>query len=364
MMRLVLPRCRAEHGSHKRGRRRSASGVTLVELMVSIAIGLLIVASLAMLFVANSRTRGEIERSGQQLESGRLAMELLRDDIHQAGYFGGFPAATVQAISPCVPRTGVALNAANLGWQTAPAVVTPLPIHGYASGDTPATETCISNQKADTDVLIVRSVEAAPLTLASATGSSFANDYFLQVSSCANAAVDAAGAPFVVAPGGAGAATRFTLHARDCVSAAPLNRLVVRAYYVGRCSVCTGAGDGIPSLRMVELNGSTATSASVVDGIESMRVEYLLDTAAKGQPDSIRRCKAGVDGCTLADWTHVSAVQVYLLARNLSPSPDYADAKSYAMGLAGTLPPAGDRYKRRLYSALIVARNLAGPREH
>ena len=82
------------------------------------------------------------------------------------------------------------------------------------------------------------------------------------------------------------------------------------------------------------------------------------------EPDSIRRCKAGVDGCTLADWTHVSAVQVYLLARNLSPSPDYADAKSYAMGLAGTLPPTGDRYKRRLYSALIVARNLAGPREH
>jgi type IV pilus assembly protein PilW len=114
---------------------------------------------------------------------------------------------------------------------------------------------------------------------------------------------------------------------------------------------------------MVELSGTTATSASIVEGIESLRIEYVLDTVGLGTPDSLRRCKAGADPCGSADWPRVSGVQLYLLARNLSPSPGHLDTKSYAMGLAGIVAPANDRYKRRLYSGLIVARNLAGPRE-
>src|SRR5689334_21718085 len=102
------PNGRERVGSHRlvRPHRRAGRGLTLVELMVSMVIGLLIIASMAMLFAGNSRTRAEIERSAQQLESGRLAMELMRDDIHQAGYFGGLAASGAQLVSPCIPRTG------------------------------------------------------------------------------------------------------------------------------------------------------------------------------------------------------------------------------------------------------------------
>jgi type IV pilus assembly protein PilW len=345
--------------------RGATRGLTLVELMVATTIGLLIIVTMGVLFAGNSRARQEIERAAQQVENGRLAIELLRDDTHQAGYYGGLLGVAtqpMQTVSPCVPRVGVTLDATNLGWQTSPLRV-PLPVHGYAAGDIPAADSCLSNQKPGSDVLILRNVESNPLSVAMATGSSYANDWFLQTSSCANPVVDSIATPFIVAAGGAGAAARFTLHEKDCTTPAVVRRLVVRAYYVGRCSVCPGAGDGIPSLRMVELSGSTATSAAIVEGVEAMRIEYTFDLAQTGQVDAIRRCEAGVDPCSVADWSRVTAIQVYLLARNLAPSPDHLDAKSYAMGLAGTLPPFNDRYKRRLYSALIVAHNLAGPRE-
>lgn len=343
-----------------------ARGLTLVELMVAMTIGLFVIVTMGVLFAGNSRARAEIERAGQQVENGRLAMELLRDDIQQAGHYGGLvvgPAgAALRTVSPCVPRAGVTLDPVNLGWQTLP-LRAPMPLHGYSAGDVPAADTCLSNQKAGSDVLIVRSVESNALTVATATATSYANDWFLQSSSCANTATDPVATPFIVATGGAGAPARFTLHEKDCVTPAPLRRLVVRAYYVGRCSVCTGSGDGIASLRLVELSGSTATSASVVEGIEAMRIEYAFDLAQLGRIDATRRCQTGVDPCLDADWPRVSAVQIHLLARNLTASPDHLDTKRYSMGLAGTLPPFNDRFKRRLYSSLIVARNLAGPRE-
>ena len=347
--------------SRNRARPARSTGVTLVELMIAVTIGLLVLGTMSALFAANSRTRAEIERAGQQVENGRFALDLLRDDVRQAGFFGGF-SGTAQLTSPCVPRTGVALTAANLGWDPATGR-TPPAIHGYPATEIPAADTCLSNAKSGSDVLIVRSVESAAVSVAMATGASFANDWYLQASTCANAAIDPATTPFVVAPGGAGAATRFTLHEKDCVTPAPLWRLVVRAFYVGRCSVCSGAGDGIPTLRMVELSGSSATSAAVVEGIEAIRVDYAFDFSGAGRVDALRRCRAAVDPCSATDWPRLAAVEIHLLARSLATSAGHRDAKTFDLGLAGTAGPFDDGYRRRLYAAQIAVPNLTGPRE-
>jgi type IV pilus assembly protein PilW len=338
-----------------------SAGVTLVELMIAITIGLFAIGTMSALFAANSRTRAEIERAGQQVENGRFALDLLRDDVRQAGFFGGF-VGTAQLTSPCVPRTGVVLTAANLGWDPVTGR-TPPAIHGYPATEIPVSDTCLSNASPGSDVLILRSVESAAVTVAVAAGAGFANDWYQQASTCADAAIDPAASPFVVAPGGAGAATRFTLHEKDCITPAPLWRLVVRAYYVGRCSVCSGAGDGIPTLRMVELSGSSATSAAVVEGIEAIRVDYAFDLAGAGRVDTLRRCRAAVDPCSAADWPRLAAVQIHLLARSLGASAGHRDAKTFDMGLAGTAGPFDDGYRRRLYAAQIAVPNLTGPRE-
>ncbi len=343
-------------------RLRTSRGVTLVELMIGITLGLLVMSAMAILFANSSAARAEMDRASQQIENGRLALQMLRDDIQQAGFFNGYAGGARQVVAACVPRTGVTLGAAALGWQSSPPLA-PLPIHGYAAGDTPASETCLTNQKAGTDVLILRSVDSNAMAVASAAATGSANDFFLQTSACADPAVDTIDRPFVVAAGGSAAAATFTLHQKDCVTVAMVRRLVVRAYYIGRCSVCGGSGDGIPSLRMVELEGASATSQPVVDGIDSMRVEYALDTDNNGEIDAIRRCKIGADPCSAADWSNVMAVRVFLLARNLTPSPGYIDTKTYDMGLAGPLPAPTDRFKRHLYSATVTAFNQAGPRE-
>jgi type IV pilus assembly protein PilW len=120
---------------------------------------------------------------------------------------------------------------------------------------------------------------------------------------------------------------------------------------------------------MVQLTGGATSNVPLVEGIESVRFEYSLDTDSNGVIDSIRRCKAGVDSCDLAAWSSVVSIQIRLLARNIAKSNGYSDAKSYDMGLAGTITPSSDAanypvaYKRHLYMSKITAFNLSGPRE-
>ena len=59
--------------------RRRQHGLSLVELMVSIVIGLLLLAGISSLIAAQSGARGELEKSARQIENGRYALTLLQE---------------------------------------------------------------------------------------------------------------------------------------------------------------------------------------------------------------------------------------------------------------------------------------------
>ena len=64
------------------------AGLTLIEFMVSIVIGMLMIAALAVLIANQSTTRTDIDKSGRTIENGRYAVQTMRDDIQMAGYWG------------------------------------------------------------------------------------------------------------------------------------------------------------------------------------------------------------------------------------------------------------------------------------
>src|SRR5260370_21188283 len=90
-------------------------GYTIIELMIAITISLIILAGLVSILANNSRTRGEIERANQQTENGRYALQLITDDLHNAGYLAEFnpgPLATpAPKPDPC-HTTAAVLNSA------------------------------------------------------------------------------------------------------------------------------------------------------------------------------------------------------------------------------------------------------------
>src|SRR5688572_4128831 len=73
-------------------------GFSLIELLISLALGLMLMAGLVGVFVNASQANREFHRASEQIENGRYAMDVLMNDLHHAGFYGPFfqiPAAGV-----------------------------------------------------------------------------------------------------------------------------------------------------------------------------------------------------------------------------------------------------------------------------
>ncbi len=317
------------------------TGLSLVELMISLTIGLFLLLGITTLIVQQSSTRGEMEKSSRQIENGRYAMQILRDDIQLAGYYGEYSPASGVAINvpdnPCDIATAAA---AKLGWDPAAPTV-PVAIFGYPGGATdPTPTTCLAKYQANTAILVIRRTETTAITATAANGVS----NYLQVSQCQTETT-----PFVLATGD------FTLKKKGCtaIPLSDLRKYVVRLYYISTCSVCA-PWDGIPTLKMVE-NG---VATPLVEGIENMQFDYGIDDI--GPPDGSPDRYTATPAATA--WPNVMTVRVNLLARNNDPTTGYTDPKTYSLGLAGTVKPGG-AYKRHAYSQLVRVVNPSGRRE-
>jgi type IV pilus assembly protein PilW len=347
---------------------RHQAGLTLIEFMVSIAIGMLMIAALATLIASQSSTRAEIDKSGKMIENGRYAAQTLTNDVQMAGYWGELPtqpAAPASLSDPCSLVT-TDLDAA-MG----------LAVQGY---DAPATlptnlAVCVQNQMPGTDLLVVRRADPDMSAVQTAGAIDLAKvvpgQVYLQTG------MDSTGTTLtdVVAVGSSSAATNattFVLKKKDNVSVANLRKMVVHIYYISQCSVlnssgtCTNADGGtpIPTLKRVELGVAggvpTLTTATVAEGIENLQIDYGIDSDGDGAPDG-----SDIAAPTFAQWPDVVTLKVYLLARSADLTAGFSDSKTYGMGVAGSVSPASTAlaYKRHLFVQSVRLVNPSSRRE-
>lgn len=346
-------------------------GLSLIELMISITIGLLILVALSTLFINQSKARVELDKSNRMIDNGRYALELLSDDLMLAGYYGEFtPTSSVPAMPTSMPDPCTTAQ----GPMTTPgtmAAALQFFVQGYdAAGPTSQiagppcslTYTAGSNLslKPGSDILVVRRASTATPIVQSVA---LAGIPYLQASLCQYDAV-----PYVLDTNPA----NFTLRTLTCTAGSTtplafLRQFIVDIYYVSPSdnetlavpgSGCT-VGDCIPTLKRLELDQNTHqfVSTPLVEGIDYMQIEYGLDSNGDGIADSY------VGAPALSDWPNVVAVKMHILARNTEATKGYTDNKTYSLGpVAGTVTP-GDSYKRHSYTQYIRLVNPAGRRE-
>jgi len=344
--------------------RRHQAGLSLVELMISIVIGLLLLAGISSLIAAQGSARGELEKAARQIENGRYALAMMQDEIQHAGYFGQFSGATAAlAALPALPCSS-APDAATLTLLESSLA---MPLQGYNAPATVPAElaNCLpaANFVAGTDILVVRRAEATstPATVATAQ----AGQLYLQTTP------DAVKAG--VGPDPTPATPAFyTLVRKDNTTPAALRRYVARIFYISPCNVhaagatvCTDAADNgrpVPTLKRMDLSVSggvvVATETPLVDGIQNMQLDYGVAASNSAVPGD-----AYVTAPAVADWPNVMAVQINLLARSSEASAGKVDAKTYSMGAAGSVGPFSDAYKRHVYTAMARVVNPSSRRE-
>jgi len=329
----------------------SAAGFSLIELMVAVTLGLLLILALASLLAQQNKARSELDKSAAQVENGRYALSILQSDIQLAGFYGQFAAPMTAPGSlpdPC-EKTNMADVNASLA----------LPLQGYDNaGVVPSPLSgCLAdaNHVAGTDILVVR-------RLGTNVAASFdAKRVYVQTTPD-NRVTDR----------GENSGSSFTLLKKDATTLADSRAYVERIYFVSPCNVfasgqstCTAAADGgtpIPTLKRLELtvvSGATAfVLTPLVEGVENMQLDYGVDTEGVGAP-----AHPFIEAPTVAQWPNVVAVNISLLVRNPAQTIGHDDAKTYTLGLDGSVGPFNDRYKRHVYSSGVRVINVSGRKE-
>lgn len=340
------------------------AGFTLIELMIAITLSLVVLVALSAMFVTGMRARDEIARTNQQIENGRYAMQVLADDLQQAGHMGKADLRTALNLGqPTVLDTQCAIGL-NALMGAAPL---------YVEGDNnlatvPAACTTaanfkdetLSDFKAGTDLLVIRRVSGCAIGETGCT--TVAGAPYFQASMCGETpaylmSTNTATLTLRNRLAGGGGACATTLAER--------RRFITHIYFVANNNE---AGDAIPTLKRAELDVDPDDNAlkfivvPLVEGIEDMQLEYVMDSNGNGEPDATSSSPAAV-----ADWKNVVSVKIHLLARSTDKAHGHVDDKTYQLGSKQILPtdiPADEKaYKRHVFQTAVRLNTPAGLRQ-
>jgi len=387
---------------HASASHRAQLGLSLIELMTALTIGMIILLGLSTVFVNSSTANRELKNTSEQIESGRYAIEFLSQDIRHAGYYGEYgwlPAVPGTAPDPCTaPSAGAVSDTSNNALS--------LPVQRIDTSSIPAN--CASfltanNRQSNSDIIVVRRADTTPLPVTcTTTGTVVANRIYLQttpndaliqigVAGTIDSTKDATGGAtgvtmirrdYTVAAGSTAGTCGSAVSGQYPQVAASIRQYRTHIYFVAPCSVpsdgtsiCVNDGTDdlgkpIPTLKRLEMGASGAfTIVPIVEGIESIRFQYGVDSSPSSAdintglvgdsiPDSF------IAAPSTAEQSMTVAMKIHVLARNTLPTSNYTDDKTYTLG-ASTYTPTGSAatYKRHVYSGETRILNQAGRRE-
>jgi len=381
------------HRSYTRARPATQSGFSLVELMISIVIGLVILAAMVALFVNSSGANRELARANSLVENGRLAIELLESDVVHAGYWGSYmplfddqtfeddPSAVPNALPTAVPDVCLAYDTPWTPQHRSNLIHVPVNVYDSNAFCT----AIVADKLPDTDVLVVRHAELCAAGSGGNCEPDVDGNVYFQSSRCTT---DADRYRL-----GIDDDTDFDLNQLNCTDDTEKRKFVSNIYYIRDYAVTPG--DGIPTLvrSAFDLAGGTTpaqqAAVALVEGIQGFRVELGIDNLSEtgaavdygaevdwldpddrttptnrgdGSPDGAFITCTTADPCSLAELMNVTAVKVYVLVRSREEAPNYTDTKTYQVGDT-TVLPFNDGFKRHVYVSTLRLPNIAGRRQ-
>ncbi len=371
-------------------------GFGLVEVIISMALGLVIILGVTQLFSSANRTLMTVEEVGRQAESSVFAAEILAADLRLAGYWG-------EAKFPLFVDDGV-IRAGEMVEDSTPAdrlIAAKMPpnaclgtaLSGFYDASSPTAidtdqraffelaygveypvysttggllnlELGFSNsgEAGGTDICKAGSTAADPGSEAIAvrrastcslgeTGCApvAAGEFYVQTNGCRDETMGLDGGELRLSND----QDDLDYPTFECDSSitAPIYRYMSRVYYVSNDASLMRLQLGVGS------DGLFYQSERLVDGVELMRFEWGVDTDGDGTPDLISRAP------TLTEWPNVVSVTIWLLVRSPDDEPISAAAQTTKFLIAGEeYIPADANYRRMVQTRTVELVNIAGRR--
>ena len=327
---------------------RRQLGVSLIELMVAMAIGIFLILGAVTVFNQSRNTYRASEGVARLQETARLAMDVIETDIRMANYWGmsNKPEYIVNRAAagqnPPAEFSGQQQTNVSLCGTAGSNFMINLEEYIGGSNDAYGLQCAGSNYRAGTDVVFIRRAnETQPVTLDT-------NRVYLQTSRIQ-------GTLFVPVAGCTDPTQQACIPAAYLPPASQSRELEMHAYYVSAQSTLR---NDVPSLRRKRFaNVNTATAAAAVldveiaPGVEDLQVRFGIDTNGDTNIDQYVN-----PGAVPANAQVVSAT-IWLRIRAEERDFGFVDDTAYQYaGMAAAFTP-NDNYRRILVSKTIHIRN-------
>jgi type IV pilus assembly protein PilW len=323
----------------ERARPCRSRGLTLIELMISLALGMLVILSVGYAYIGSRTTFRQQDALGRMQENARFVFETLSNDIRMVGYAGPLCGLANTEVVNALPSP--------TNWDKD---IFGTPLKGYEGASTTAPDVsatvyagdALSVLRTDSTKEYVVNAAAAAGAAISFSGTAPANGDVV-VTDCGNAKPRQA---FALAGSVNALTTPIAAQSR-------IMPLIANLYYVRLRDTTKPIGtDNPPAL----YRKSAAGVQELVEGVEDMQITYGVDTSS---PATCSDNDGGVDAyvkadaveatvpCATAaeDWKKVLAVRVTLSMRSVED------------GITTAVQPAGDRRLRKTFTTTIAARN-------
>ena len=350
---------------------KSCRGLSLIELMIAMVIGLLLLGATISMFISNKRIYKEQDEMGRLQENARFALQLLIEDIRMAGYVGC--ANDMRKVENHLNDAGDAGEIFSFSHALEG-------LDNHAAGDTwkPGNYSALANTMATgTDAFAVRyllpsgirlsapmpSVTAEPRVVT--VGDLSAGD-IIALADCNSADImqltqvndDSGTLQHGIGSGEPGNASNALQKPYD--TSAEVLYLVSRRYYIGenasgnrslyRFHLAQDKGD-------VDGDGNSTEilehSQELIEGVENMQILYGVDSNGN---DAVADAYLDADSVD-NNWPNVVSMRLALLFSTAEENTgNDLDGKRY--DLLGTVTnPANDRKRRRVVNATVQIRN-------
>ncbi len=310
-------------------------GMSLIELMIALLIGLLLSAAVITVYMSNKKTFWDTEAAASLQENAYFSLRVIREDlIHAGDYADGVAGDSINNIN--VPDFGSGCeyeNSIKIDYsQTIFAI-------SSSSDELPQCMKDKGDILAGTDVIFIKRTKKDPVTAFETnktylvkTGLLKTADHYIGAMGLENKA-DESG---------------YKANAAD---GSGVYEFMYHIYYISK-----PAGHAFPQLRRMKLAVDSGASVwhieTVADGIEDIHFEFGIDATGDDIVDTYV-----TEGNVGSNWSEVRAVKMYLLAQSTKSDFTFVDEKKFTYRDPDA-EATGDHYHRQLHETTIAIRNI------
>lgn len=334
-------------------------GVTLVELMVALVVGLILLAGLIQLFISNKQAYRIQEGTAVVNENARYALSQMQYDLRMADHWGGVEGDVLDTVSgsdtvtkDCGGNAAAVLNVGVFGYEDA--------------GSSPLSCIPASDYLPNTDIIVLRYAMPTRVASGSLAGTTF---YVRSASGRRGVLFEGKNKSSIPSDLASDNASETDEYKETPVGFANY-QLRTAIYYLRKCAsqdrgtagVCDGSDDTVPSLARLSLQGTSMVTEDVISGVEQMQIAYGVDLNGDRSADAFQ---TATEVTAANNWSRVVNVKMSLVLRNGERDTTFTDTNTYqlyggAAGASKTYTPAtGDQqFRRKVYNSTTQIRNM------